>query len=693
MSGCFLAGGRWLLSKISPGGPAAQPFSPLEGFACSWLIGSWACSTLWFFLGTAGFFNPKIAVAMISAGLLWAAFQIPKVHLPSLRPKLRFAAESLIILWVLGTAVLMVAPQTYWDTLSFNMALPSGYAALGRFQPNIFNLYSYFAQNQELLSTWALLAGSKEAAFLQMWGFWAVLLVFVYGFLSRAASRTAALIAVGLFLSTPLSTFLAVHIKNDLQVGLFLMMQWWALIFSLEKSEKGGISARRWIFLAGFFAGAAYGMKMSAMPSIAVTALGIALFMRPRAVSLGIFSLGFAAAAGHWLVRNVVLFKNPFYPFFNSLAGTDYIYPWHHHFMTEFRLMSLGWPGLLQYAENFTRFFPAGPFSHAPYWWGPSAILCLAGLACLSPRHSPAVRKVTVLVLASWLFTMMFALKPIHQLGPLLFFCMISFGLGLHAVIKSSVRLRFGTAAAVVTALILKWLFYANKIYLLLILTAFITGAPVWHYVRTLQTDLKEFASIDEIEWVHELVDRHTQKEDVVLFMGGMRSYGIRRRNYSAMSWGQQPVYFFAEKAKDEKELRDILWGLGIRHILAEPRGWNYWAGGDMVDEPYRHGIPVERSELIKISRFMGDYTVQRFSVPSGGYQWFSILPPDGAPLPKMEFTDEDVYEFPQHYAAMCRKLQDNGESDEASRILNALEHHVFPARIEAQIQNLPRRK
>ncbi len=710
MSGCFWAAGTILLRKIlgpAQGGPETSPW---ESRAVSWLAGSWILSTLWFALGTAGLFHPFIAWLLVLGGLGYLIYTLYSKW-PGLGTLLKQAphewtaqeiVEKILILglisWILIYAAFVAFPQYYWDTLSLNMAVPGYYAAEGRFVPNPYHVYTYFAQHYELLCAWALLAGSKEAAFFLTWAHWAALLAFAYGFLSRSTSRIIALIAIGLFLSSYLSSWLAFHIKNDLQVGLFLILQWWALRFALDGNRS---PQSRWLFLAGFFAGAAYAVKFIAVPPILVTLCGLALFFAihsetgsPRwkqvHAKLGLFAAGGLLSAGPWLARNAILFKNPFYPFLNGLFGAEYIEPWHHHPLTSYRLLTTGWRGLTEYAKDFSQIHASGPFAEVPVWWGPTAVLCVAGLLCFTRRANRADRWLAGVALVSWFFCLFFALKPITHVGPIVYACVISFGLGFSILWKNAGRpwIKVLTAAVALGGLAQGWIHSGTKSQGYIAVKLLAGSAPLWHWIPSLQTDTQSLASINEMEMIHEFINKHVPKEDVVLYVGSVRPAGIQRRHIAAMGFAKQPLLDFAEQSADETDLRDRLIRKGVRHIVLDLGGWESWLKGEMVDDPHRHGIPIADQDVRKINAFFARYAVARAASYSGKLSWFSVRANDNESFTPVVPDEDDLYRQPVLYTNLGVVCANSGRADEAWGIFRALDQLVFPPHVEAAVDH-----
>jgi len=268
--------------------------SKLELVACQWLLGSWGCAMIWFFVGICGFFKQSIAQFLLIMGLFAGAVylykqlryfceQLKKVDIYQKLSSIRFDFATVLILisvfWVLLWSFICIYPVYYWDTLLTDLALPSYYIAEGKLVFNPFHIYSYHHQNNALLTVWALLLNSQEASFLIVWGYYIAIIIFMIGWLSRVSSKVVAACAIALFVSSDLGFWLGRFIKNDMQVGLFLVLQWWALMIAFgQYGSENQKQLKRWLFLVGLFSGISWGFKFTAMPSIVITFFGSFLF-------------------------------------------------------------------------------------------------------------------------------------------------------------------------------------------------------------------------------------------------------------------------------------------------------------------------------------------------------------------------------------------------------------------------------
>ena len=715
MSGWFYFTGRLLLRRIlRSADPAEAPLSASISFpelvAVRWFLGSWACGMVWFFLGVLGLYKSWIGVALLPPGAAFFVYfaarfvrSFDRSRFASFRPTLPAVGAAVVAVWTFSWSATMVLFPSYWDTLMTDMALPSYYVGEGRLTPTPFHIYSYFHQNNQLLMVWVLLCHAKPAAYLLVWAFFMVLLVFLYGWLSRIGSKGAAVLSIAVFVFSFLGPWLGLYIKNDLQLGIFIILGWWATLLAFDAWWARKPGTGRWMFLSGIFGGIACGYKFTATPSLAITAAVSFLFfalhaegdLKQRArtsLKLELLSAaGILLSWGPWLIRNLVIARNPFYPFLNGLFHAKALFPWHEtwqHLYNQYNLMYLGWKGVGLYVGNLTQSWLTGSMGYAAIWWGASAWLCFSAFLALSKRFTPPIRWISTIGLASWLFSLLFALKPPYYAGPIIFCFTCCFCFVLNAVFRSGTFAR----AAVVTALVLdcarSWSAMGTKSLVAFSTLILASGSPYWHYTKNIAGGVN-FATVDEMNWVYSLINRHTPPDDRVLIVGYGRPYGLDRKFYACFTWDMQPMLYFAEQAKDAEDLRDKLLAHGVRQVVYDPAAWKMFLENKTVDgPPFEHDIPIAPADLDKINRFVSRYLVPRFQTPSGRLAWYSVRSSPGETFPPIAFDSEDIYRHPLLFMDLAQSLLDHRKLDEALPILKSLRKLSFNPYIGSQIDN-----
>ncbi len=714
MSAWFYVCGKYLLEKIL-GKSGEDEFSRAELLSARWFIGTFCFSMVWLVLGTLRLFKPGIAKALIAGGIaiaLWQAvtFVRNRTKRREISWNLLMPAKAALILWILGWSALCAHPVYYSDSLMINLALPGYYAAESAFVPNPFHVYSYFHQNSELLTTWALLAGSKEAAFLLVWGHFAALAVFLYGWISRAASETAAVCALALYAASDAGLWAGTMIKNDLQVGVFIVLGWRALLAAFERAE-----AKRWLFFSGLCGGIALGHKFNAAPAALITAAGALLYFRSQEnrgkgatakisgiSALRIFALGVAAAWTPWLVRTAVLTGNPVYPFFDGLFaltgrfGMQAPPSWLTHPGTEHNLMETGWSGLIGYLRNFAQIRPAGAFKDSAIWWGPTAILCAMGLLTLTRRFAATIRWVSAIAAASWGATLFFAFKPHVYEGPMVWILCAAFGLAFGWALRAAralpmawprAALAFGAAAVIAVALAKSALATNLARRVMISAATIVSGSPSWHFAQGVQERTQNYSAPDEQEWIHYLVNRYAAPDDKVLFVGDVFPAGMERKHFAGLSLNLQPILFYAAQCGDANALRDKLLSLGVRHVIFDPGMWGDWIRNVTIDGP--HNIPLDPKALEVAQRFLADHLQLRFKVPSEKLLWYSIATPGAAAWPPMPILPDDLYQFPYHYLHLSIFFARDNSPATAVQLLEMFALRPFDRHIDANAAKL----
>lgn len=691
---------RYILSKFD----SETKLSTTELLGLSWLLGSWLWGMVWFVLGLFGFFKQAIAISFLIFGLVLLIIQIYQVRKynwskffhPYLKMDIWSFGLLLAALWIISWLGYASIPQFFWDTLVTNLSLPAYYIAESKLIPNPFHIFSYYPQNSELLTVWILLC--KSQPYLLTWGFFVALTIFLYGWIKRVTSKEIAFIAVGIFVFCPVGFWLGTIIKEDLQVACFIVLQWWALGFAFKYYLQNQKSFRIWLTLSGIFAGIAYGHKVSALPAVVTTALCVGAFYilkNPNSFkekiweslkSLSFYLSGFLLAAGCWLGRNFVITGNPFYPFLNSLFNTQPLYSWHTNifeFVSQKDFFSRVFSGFVEYFANLTQIRPVGHLGADIIWWGPTTWICGISFICLTKLAQTEFRWIYFIAVMSWIVTLFSQLEhlyPRYHYGILIFLFCFCFGYALH-IIFCHIQFRIFKYAVAIVA----FLEFLRQFMLLVVsskrivfpLAVFLSGSPHYHYIVDNTAGTPYLASIDEMALIHHLVNKHTPKDDRVLFMGSFRSAGIERPHYVAETRAKQPILYFAEQCKDSTELRDKLLSLGIRHIIYDPSGWEKWVKNETVDGP--HNLTVSNEDLQKIEELP---KILRFESWNGRIKWYSITRNSSEYYDPITFDSDDVYLFPFHAAYLARDLHQKGKDEEAFQLLKL----IIPYRVHPNV-------
>ncbi len=200
----------------------------------------------------------------------------------------------------------------------------------------------------------------------------------------------------------------------------------------------------------------------------------------------------------------------------------------------------------------------------------------------------------------------------------------------------------------------------------------FASGYPPYSSLGTAVSETR-YANVADIDWINYIINKYTDNNDKVLFMGSFRPAGIKRKHYFSLSLNKQPILDFAEKVENDDELRKYLLSLGIRHIILDPEGWQDWVKNIVVDEPYNHNIPVREVDLKKIDMFISKWLDTRMESPSGKLMWLSIRFKENERFPEIQFDADDVYEFPYQIKDLAVRMMKNGQMMQSMRLYEIL--------------------
>jgi len=297
--------------------------------------------------------------------------------------RLSLAPLVLILVLFLGyTLVSALAPPQSWDEQVYHLLLPKLYLAHHGFR-KVDLIYASFPQNQEMIYT--LLMGVADTVAAHIFHFSCGLLSLVllwhlgkkiFGS-SRAGLWAAVLFAVS-------GTYAYEASSSYIELGLSLLVLL-SITAALKFRETQSL---RWLLVCAIFSGGAVATKYTAIgPMLATGILVLAWSRKWKAPKTALY---FAVALGFlipWLMKNLVLTLNPFYPFLtNILGGVGWNETLHQRYVSSLMLEGMGrkW---LDYIALFPRLFLYGR-QHSLWFDARFNVLLLA----LSPLYFLLVR-------------------------------------------------------------------------------------------------------------------------------------------------------------------------------------------------------------------------------------------------------------------------------------------------------------
>lgn len=315
--------GRGLLKRIVK----IDGLNAFESFAYSVGLGFGALSLASFVLGAAQLLRPAFVYGAVAAlGLAAVKLNADQDAKPSFAGFAdAFSSPACGILALTTVAILVfqaaraLAPEISFDALVYHLALPGLYRSNGGLIATPTNVYSGFPQLMEWAYTLMLFLSDEISAKLLHWACGLGIATAFVGLGVRAKRPMAGWVACVIFLSTPMTIYNVVKAAVDVGSSFFILLSVCGLMIHLAEREANPESTS-WMTLSAVFCGLAMGVKYTNWPLLPVLLLSLAWLGSPRARLIR-----FAAISGclvlPWVLRNVVLYHNPIFPFLQDLIA------------------------------------------------------------------------------------------------------------------------------------------------------------------------------------------------------------------------------------------------------------------------------------------------------------------------------------------------------------------------------------
>lgn len=558
--------GRGLLAKAVD----TSGFSRLEVLALSHALGLGTFGTGLFALSVARCLTPMSVTALTAATAVFAAWL--------LRDRANRAGGYLRTLWTevrpawpaapaaVGTAAALalalfysLGEEIFYDALVYHLALPAHYLHEGGLVPTETLLYSGIPMLFEMLYVWALAVGGKALPALIHWSAFASSALLLVAAARRTGYPEAGWWATMLFLSTPFIGDAAHRAGVEGGSVLWILS---AVACAAKATEGKPEDGRGWVALCGVFAGFAAASKYTNWPLAAVLPLVLARFgRRPR--ELAPYAVAASLVALPWVLKNVLFYGNPIFPFFHDSFSPSGDFP------VDWRTLHADakgrdWGNIVRSPMEAFRLFAhpwfvtmEGKSDHDML--GPAFLLAAPALAAARPGAPPA-RVWAASALAAWLCWWPFSSIPRFAAPALALFSLAVAGslwavrpawlsralLGLVALVS----LGNLTDSAAFAARLGQWPLLlgraSRETYLMQgrpTYPAPIAGAFAW-------------------------LDSNTPPDSVILLVGEGRSFRAPRRSVPN-SLVDRSVFFHAlSSSADGTALRDRLRGRGVTHLV-----------------------------------------------------------------------------------------------------------------------------
>lgn len=310
-----------------------------EGAAFATALGLGLIAYAAFGLGLVGLYRPPVLLA----ALVGAGVCLRRDLLASLRDLVAWGGRlrrnigrpprgvpTLAILLTLGAGLALLGaltPPHHYDPLTYHLALPQRFLQTGSTLPLPDDGLSHLPLTVELLYGVGLAFGSEVFGQLLHLAFAGITAAAVWALTARHFDRLTGWLAVAVFASTPLVPVWARVANIDIALGCFILLAVAAALRAYDGDAAARCQARRWLALAGVFAGFALGSKYFGL--FALVPLGMAILLnrwwegrsegwrgaRAALADACVFGLFTALVASPWYLKSWILWGHPVWPF------------------------------------------------------------------------------------------------------------------------------------------------------------------------------------------------------------------------------------------------------------------------------------------------------------------------------------------------------------------------------------------
>lgn len=226
---------------------------------------------------------------------------------------------------VLAAECLMnITPPISRDALIHHLAIPKLWLKHGGFFETPWAKYSYYPMNIDLLYLAALYFRSDIAPKFIHWAFGLGTAFLVYTYVKPRLGKTWGLLAMTIFVTTPIIIRLSTCAYVDLGLCFFLTAG--VLCFATWRNRN--YKQPKWLVLSAACTGVALGCKYNALVGAAFLNLVLVYYYakdtgrQTPAILAGLAFFAMSAlVASPWYVKNWLLTGNPFHPLFGGIFG------------------------------------------------------------------------------------------------------------------------------------------------------------------------------------------------------------------------------------------------------------------------------------------------------------------------------------------------------------------------------------
>lgn len=276
-----------------------------------------------FFIGHLGLLSAPFLIVPAFICALFIVYFILKARAAAGEPfstveRWMALAAFLSVLLIVPLALM---PPSVRDELITHLAVPMLFLEKGRIWEIDYIGFTYLPQNIDLLYLIPLALGNDIAPRLIHLAFAVLTGLLIYFYLAPKAGRVYGLLGFIIYISTPLVFNLSRMAYIDNGAAFYSTL---ALFAALKWREEG--FDKRWLIYSAIATGFALGAKYNTLLSFFLITVFVLISRRGRlpegvkaALLYAVLSL---AVLSPWLIRNYIWTGSPFYPLFESAAGS-----------------------------------------------------------------------------------------------------------------------------------------------------------------------------------------------------------------------------------------------------------------------------------------------------------------------------------------------------------------------------------
>ena len=291
-------------------------------------LGALALTT--FGLGALQLLKPG-AVFTMTAGLAGLAVWLNRGPAPSSEERGAVLRGPACVALAAVTALLLgfqcyhaLAPEVSFDALVYHLGLPNLYRLNGGLTATPTVAYSGFPMLIEWAYAWALFFSDEISAKLLHWACAAGVAAAFLGLGARRKRPLIGWIACVVFLGASISIYNVTKAAVDMGSAFFTLLAASSLALHLSRRSQEPRAAGA-LELSAAFCGLALGVKYINWPLLPLTLIVLAALGEPKRnlIRYGLIAL---ALLTPWIVKNLALYHNPVFPFFQEALAPNALY-------------------------------------------------------------------------------------------------------------------------------------------------------------------------------------------------------------------------------------------------------------------------------------------------------------------------------------------------------------------------------